>query len=64
MKDERKENKNLIDITKIYEQKRKNMYKTNYNNNNNMKYNINNDVNNNINKNINGNRMSASKNIV
>ena len=66
MKDERKENKNLIDITKIYEQKRKNMYKSNYNNNNNnnMKYNINNNINDNINKNINGNRMSASKNIV
>jgi hypothetical protein len=68
MKDERKENKNLIDITKIYEQKRKSMNKSNnksnYNNNNNMNNNINNNINDNINKNINGNRISASKNIV
>ena len=66
IKDDRNENKNLIDITKIYEKKKKNIYKSNNNNNykSNINHNINYDINDNINKNINPNRMSASKNII
>jgi len=66
----RNPNKNLIDITKIYEQRRKSMNKSNNksnsnnNYNNNINHNINNNINDNINKNINGIRMSESKNIV
>ena len=65
-KDGRNGNKKLIDITRIYEQSRKNMYNINNktNCNNNMNSNINYNINDNINKNINRNRMSASKNIV
>ena len=64
MKDDRNEQKDMIGITKIYEQKEQNMYRNINKSNNNINYKINHNINDNINNNENGNRMSTSKNIV
>ena len=64
IKDDLNEQKDMIDITKIYEQKKESMYKNFDKSDNNINNNINYNINDNINNNENGNRISTSKNIV
>ena len=63
-KDNRNEQKEMIDIAKICEQKKENMYRNINKSNNNMNNNINYNIDDNINNNDNWKRMSTSRNIV